>query len=88
MLVEDKPSFLPFLCSKTGWRVTAFISGACGVACGAVLFFTVEHNPVRVSESPHPELEYDQIPNDEMPEMTSSAIQKPLKVMEGVYGEA
>ncbi|CAN0336483.1 unnamed protein product, partial [Ascophyllum nodosum] len=29
-----------------GWRNTAFLSGACGVLAGAILFFTVEHNPV------------------------------------------
>lgn len=45
--------------------MTAFIAGACGVACGAVLFFTVEHNPVQVSDSPNPELEYDEIPGED-----------------------
>ncbi|CAN0235325.1 unnamed protein product, partial [Ectocarpus sp. 12 AP-2014] len=29
-----------------GWRNTAFLAGAFGVLAGAVLFFTVEHNPV------------------------------------------
>lgn len=83
MAVMVTPNFLN---CKTGWRLTAFFSGACGVACAAVLFFTVEHNPVPVSDSLLPELEYDQIPNDETPKMISSSTKNSLKVVQGMHG--